>query len=166
MYAYLTLVPFVSHNPPNLQMATTTPVPTTGATRAAVAVTTKLKAAAAAVAFATHRGSSGSSGGDGVRGSRNVSRASGDPVGRTRVAPRPQSAAMRRSTVTGTYGQRYDGGPQSCGIEATGIFNHLELPSHAVGVGGPLGGHRGLAGGKGRGHSTYCLRIFLVFRLV
>ncbi|CAM9172771.1 unnamed protein product [Ectocarpus sp. 12 AP-2014] len=87
-------------------MATTTPVPTTAATRAVVAVTTKLKAAAAAVAFATHRGSSGSSGGDGVRGSGNVCRASGGPVGRTRVAPRPQSAAMKRSTVTGTYGQR------------------------------------------------------------
>lgn len=140
-------------------MATTTPVPTTAATRAAVAVTTKLKAAAAAVAFATHRGSSGSSGGDGVRGSGNVSRASGGPVGRTRVALRPQSAAMRRSTVTGTYGQRCDGGLQSCGVESIDILNHFELPSLAVGVDGPLSGQGGSAGGKGRGHSTRCMLV-------
>ena len=93
-----------SYTPPHtgMQVAPPVPPPATTAARAAMAVSSKLKAAAAVVASATYRGSSGGGGG----GSGGVNRTNGGKVGRTRVAPRPQSAATRRTTVTGTYGQR------------------------------------------------------------
>eukprot|EP00903_Cladosiphon_okamuranus_P012027 g11292.t1 len=83
------------------------PVPqsATAAARAAGVVSSKLKAAAAVVASATYRGSRG----DASRGAGCGTRTSGGKVGRTRVAPRPQSAATRRTAVTGTYGQSQRG---------------------------------------------------------
>ncbi|CAM9548995.1 unnamed protein product, partial [Scytosiphon promiscuus] len=65
----------VETTPHHGKMASPAATPTTAAGRAAMAVSAKLKAAAAV-------------------------------VGRTRVAPRPQSATAKRNTVTGTYGQR------------------------------------------------------------
>lgn len=79
---------------------------TTAAARAASAVSTKFRAAAAAVTLAAHRGGGGGGrgGGGGIGGGR--SRGGCAKVGRARVAPRPQSAAMKRSTAIAVSRQR------------------------------------------------------------